>query len=450
MRRSRPRGSKRSEGPLDMSGRWAVAWLVGQFAFVGVAALLVVGLATEVASRRVGEREAISDARTTTLVKAQGLVEPAITDGLITAQPAAVARVNAVVRKSVLDRDLVRVKIWTRDGRIVYSDEPRLAGAKYTLGADEIAAIDHGVIEADVSDLSQPENRFERDQGKLLEVYLPVRTPSGQRMLFEAYYRYDAVSAAGRHIWRSFAPISIGALVALELVQIPLAWALARRLRDRQRERERLLQQALEVSDMERRRIAGDLHDGVVQDLAGVAYSLAGSSRRDDLPGPATTLLDESAARVRDSIKSLRTLLVDIYPPKLADAGLESALADLLNGVNSRGTTATLEVDGPVGSLPESVAALLYRAAHEALRNVLTHANARSVTVRVAVVGDTASLEVTDDGMGFDPAVVDARAREGHFGLRALTDRVSDAGGTVHVQSSPGDGSHIQVKVPLP
>jgi signal transduction histidine kinase len=433
-----------------MSGRWAVAWLVGQFAFVGVAALLVVGLATEVASRRVGEREAISDARTTTLVKAQGLVEPAITDGLITAQPAAVARVNAVVRKSVLDRDLVRVKIWTRDGRIVYSDEPRLAGAKYTLGADEIAAIDHGVIEADVSDLSQPENRFERDQGKLLEVYLPVRTPSGQRMLFEAYYRYDAVSAAGRHIWRSFAPISIGALVALELVQIPLAWALARRLRDRQRERERLLQQALEVSDMERRRIAGDLHDGVVQDLAGVAYSLAGSSRRDDLPGPATTLLDESAARVRDSIKSLRTLLVDIYPPKLADAGLESALADLLNGVNSRGTTATLEVDGPVGSLPESVAALLYRAAHEALRNVLTHANARSVTVRVAVVGDTASLEVTDDGMGFDPAVVDARAREGHFGLRALTDRVSDAGGTVHVQSSPGDGSHIQVKVPLP
>jgi two-component system NarL family sensor kinase len=449
MHRSRPRARRQDVGPLDMSGRWAVARLVGQFAFVGAAALVIVGLATQVASRRVGEREAISDARTSTLVKAQGLVEPALTDGLTTADPVAVTRVAHVVTKSVLDRDLVRVKIWTREGRIVYSDEPRLIGATYQLGADEIAAIDHGVIEAEVSDLSRPENRFERDRGKLLEVYLPVRTPSGKRLLFEAYFRYDAVSAAGRHIWRSFAPISIGALVALELVQIPLAWGLARRLRDRQREREQLLRQALDVSDVERRRIAGDLHDGVVQDLAGVAYSLAGSSRRDDLPDATALLLDESAARVRDSIKSLRTLLVDIYPPKLADAGLESALMDLLAGVNSRGTAAVLETEGAVASLPESVAALLYRAAQEAVRNVLTHAHARSVTVRVAVDADTATLDVTDDGRGFDPAMADTRARDGHFGLLALVDRVAHSGGAVQVRSAPGEGTHVQVKVPL-
>ncbi|MDQ1620075.1 MAG: two-component system, NarL family, sensor kinase, partial [Actinomycetota bacterium] len=413
------------------------------------AALVVVGLATEVASRRVGEREAISDARTTTLVKAQGLVEPVITEGLLTADPAAVARVATVVEKGVLDRSLVRVKIWTREGLIVYSDEPRLAGTAYQLGADEITAIDHGVIEAEVSDLSRPENRFERAQGKLLEVYLPVRTPSGQRLLFEAYFRYDAVTAAGRHIWRSFAPISLGALVALELVQIPLAWALARRLRERQREREMLLQQAIEISDVERRRIAGDLHDGVVQDLAGVAYSLVASSRREELTTGTATLLGDSAAQVRDSIKSLRTLLLDIYPPKLADAGLESALMDLLVGVNNRGTAATLETDGPVESLPESVAALLYRATQEAVRNVLTHAHAGSVTVRVAVDADTATLDVTDDGTGFDPAVAEARARAGHFGLRALTDRVTAAGGSVQVRSTQGEGTHLEVRVPL-
>jgi two-component system, NarL family, sensor kinase len=431
-----------------MSGRWAVARLVGQFAFVGAAALLVVGLATQVASQRVGEREAISDARTTTLVKAQGLVEPAITDGLATATPAAVAKVAAVVTKSVLDSNLVRVKIWTRNGVIVYSDERRLDGARYPLGADEIAAIDDGVIEAEVTDLSRPENKFD-GRGKLLEVYLPVRTPNGQRLLFEAYFRYEAVTAAGQHIWRSFAPISLGALVALELVQIPLAWSLARRLRDRQREREFLLRQAIELSDIERRRIAGDLHDGVVQDLAGVAYSLAGSSRRADLPAATVVLLDESAAQVRDSIKSLRTLLVDIYPPKLADAGLESALMDLLAGVNSRGTAATLETEGPVGSLSESVAALLYRATQESLRNVLKHAHAGSVTVRVGVGADTATLDVTDDGIGFDPVVADARARDGHFGLRALADRVADVRGAVDVQSTPGEGTHVQVKVPL-
>src|SRR3954451_22352719 len=309
---------EQEEAPRERSSRWPVARPILQFFLVGLVAVVIVGIATAAAARRVGQREAVVDARTTTLVKAQNIVEPAVTDGLLTAQPAAVRAVDAAVHKGVLDRSLVRVKIWTRDGRIVYSDDPRLRGASYRLGQDEIAALDKGVIEAEVSDLKKPENRFDRSFNKLLEVYLPIRTPSGERLLFEAYYRYSAVSASGTRIWKSFAPISIGALVALELIQIPIAWSLARRLRERQEERERLLRQALEASDNERRRIAGDLHDGVVQDLAGVAYELAGSARRDGVSGGTATLLDDSATQVRESIKSLRSLLVDIYPPKLA------------------------------------------------------------------------------------------------------------------------------------
>jgi hypothetical protein len=79
-RRGVDRHRTRAGGALDMSGRWAVTRLVVQFTLVGIAALAVVGLATQVASQRVGQREAISDTRTTTLVKAQGLVEPAITE----------------------------------------------------------------------------------------------------------------------------------------------------------------------------------------------------------------------------------------------------------------------------------------------------------------------------------------------------------------------------------
>src|SRR3954451_2339655 len=300
--------------------RWTVARPVAQFALVGLIAVLAVGLVTAVASRRVGQREGIVDARTPTLVKAQTVVEPVVTDGLSTGAPSAVTKVDDAVRHGVLDRSLVRVKIWRRNGTIVYSDAPALKGQTYTLGADEQAALDRGVIEAEVSNLAKPENRLERPFGKLLEVYLPIRTPSGERLLFEAYYRYDAVSSSGSRIWRSFAPVTIGSLIALELVQIPLAWSLARRLRDRQRDRERLLEQAIDASDNERRRIAGDLHDGVVQDLAGVAYSLAGSSRKQDVPPGTAVLLDRSAEQVRDSIKSLRSLLVDIYPPKLDDA----------------------------------------------------------------------------------------------------------------------------------
>jgi len=434
--------------PAPAGGRWVVARPVIQFAVAGLLAVLVVGAATELASRRIGQREAVTDARTTTLVKAQSLVEPVVTDGLAAGRPSAVSQVDRAVREGVLDGSLVRVKIWTRAGRIVYSDEPRLRGASYDLGHDEVAALDRGVIEAEVSDLSKPENRFERAQGKLLEVYLPIRAPGGERLLFEAYYRYDAVSASGRRIWRSFAPVTIGALVALELVQIPLAWGLARRLRRRQAERERLLRQAVEASEAERRRIAADLHDGVVQDLAGVGYRLAGSARREGSPAIAAVLGD-AAVQVQDSITSLRSLLVDIYPPRLAEAGLPAALADLARVASNRGLPVTLDVDGLTASVPTPVAALGYRVAQEGIRNALAHAQADTVTLTASTGNGSLVVDVADDGVGVTPEEVAAKEGQGHLGLRGLDDLVSAAGGRLRVESRPGDGTLLHVEVPL-
>ncbi|MCU1426523.1 MAG: two-component sensor histidine kinase [Actinomycetia bacterium] len=411
--------------------------------------MVLVGVTTAVASRRIGEREAIVDARTTTLVIAQGLVEPHVQNGLLTGQPAAVQQVRQVIG-DVSNRSLRRVKIWNASGTIVYSDEPRLEGSKYTLGKDELAALQQGRIEADVSDLSRPENRYERGSGKLLEVYLPIRTPSGKRLLFEAYYDYAGVTASGRRIWRSFAPVSLGALIALELVQIPLAWSLARRLRQRQREREGLLRQALEASDIERRRIAADLHDGVVQDLAGVAYELAGAARREEATAPTTAeLLDASAAEVRETIKALRSLLVEIYPPNLFEEGLEAALTDLLARTNGRGMRASLASDGLSEPLPPLVAGLLYRAAQEGLRNALSHADAEAVTVRVANDDVQATLDIEDNGVGFDTSALRDNTSNGHFGLIGLRALFADAGGVLTVTSEPGQGTHMHAEVPV-
>lgn len=435
---------------MDADGRWSVSRLVLQFLVAGIVAVAIVGVATAVASRRVGQREAIADARTTTLIKAQTIVEPIVTDDLATGAPAAVAAVDRVVKTQVLDDSLVRVKIWTRDGRIVYSDEPRLVGTQFDLEDEETDAIDDGVIEAEISDLDKPENRFERDQGKLLEVYLPIRLPDGDRLLFEAYFKYDAVSASGSHIWRSFAPVSIGGLVALELVQIPIAWSLARRLRARQREREQLLQQAVESSLTERRRIASDLHDGVVQDLAGVAYGLAGAARSQS-SAPTAELLERSADQVRDSIKSLRTLLVDIYPPKLAEAGLPAALTDLVATASARGLQTTIDVERLRPGLPDSVAALVYRAAQEALRNVVTHSGATSVTLSAAGEDANVVLDVVDDGVGFSAAPAPQQAgEEGHLGLRGLADLAEAVGGRLEVTSDVGIGTRLHLEVPVP
>ncbi|MDQ1499907.1 MAG: two-component system, NarL family, sensor kinase [Actinomycetota bacterium] len=433
------------------SGGRLVAVHVGRFALAGVVALTILGLATSIASRRVGEREAVSDARTTTLVKAQGLVEPAVTDDLLRGTAPAVARVDGIVRDHVLDRSLVRVKIWTEGGTIIYSDEPRLIGSTYQLAGDEVAAIRSGQIAADVSDLSKPENRYERSQRKLLEVYLPIRTPSGQPVLFEAYYRYALVQQNGRRLWNSFAPIALGSLVMLQLVQVPLAWSLARRLAQRLREREGLLQRALDASEVERRQIASDLHDGVVQDLAGVAYSLAAVARSPgNGDGAVAVAVEKSAETVRASIRALRSLVVDIYPPDFGEEPLRVALADLLERAGESGVGTDLEVTGLPDRLPDQASRLIYRVAQEGVRNALRHAGATTIQVRAEATSGRASVEVADDGRGIDEAETAQAAAGGHLGLRALRGLVTDAGGTLEVRRrGPDGGTTLRVEVPI-
>jgi two-component system, NarL family, sensor kinase len=423
---------------------------VGQFALVGAVALTIVGLATSIASRRTGEREAITNARSSAVIKAQGLVEPAVTDALLTGSAPAIARVDAVVKRDVLDGSLVRVKIWDRTGNILYSDEPLLDGEHYTLGAGELRSIDAGVIEAEVSDLAKPENRYERSYGKLLEIYVPIRTPTRKPLLFEAYYRYSLVADNGSRLWHAFAPISLGALLMLEIVQIPIAWSLARRLRMRLRERELLLHRALEASDVERRQIASDLHDGAVQDLAGVAYALSAAARRDGADGSAVDakIIEDSAESIRGSIRSLRSLIVDIYPPDFDDVSFESAVTDLMARATERGLQTQVDIDLP-DPLPDSAARLLYRTAQEGLRNTLDHADARSLTLQVRRGPGTAVLELVDDGRGFDDDDSAASRAQGHFGLVALRGLVTDAGGRLDVRSARGNGTALRVEVPV-
>jgi two-component system, NarL family, sensor kinase len=238
--------------------------------------------------------------------------------------------------------------------------------------------------------------------------------------------------------------------VVLLLSQVPLAWSLARRLQRGYREREVLLERAIEASDHERRRIAADLHDGVVQDLAGVAFGLAplaDSAERRGADADAAALRD-STTRLRHGMRALRTLLVEIHPPSLESAGLEATLHDLLSTLQAQDITTELHVDDrAVAGSPADP--LVYRVAREALRNVAAHADAS--TVRVDVTREDPSimrLTVIDDGRGFDDAQRAGRAEEGHVGLTLLEDLVAQRGGTLAVRSQPGEGTTVELEVP--
>ena len=422
--------------------------LFAQFAVSGLVAVLVVALGATFVLRRAGQHESVRDARRLTEVIGRSVIEPNLSAAVVRGDRTAVDGFDRLVRRRVIVSPVVRVKLWRRDGTIVYSDKRQLVGARYPLENDERAALASGRVDAGISDLNRPENRFERRERKLLEVYMPVSTSTGERLLFEAYLRYSDVAARGRRVWLTFVPALLAALLLLWLVQLPLALSLTRRLRREHGEREALLLQALNASDVERRRIAGDLHDGVVQDLAGTSYALAVAADGADTVarGDLADVLRRGAASTRQAMRQLRSLLVEIYPPNLREAGLEAALDDLVAGLSARGIAATAEVSHPGGSAEAQ--RLIFRTAQEALRNVIDHADARSCSLKLSPADGGIELLIRDDGRGLDETLVRARQVAGHLGLKLLTDRARDAGGTLTVESAPSEGTTVRLWLP--
>ena len=426
----------------------SIKQLIVRFSIGAIAALTLVSLFTAFASRRVGTERAITDARHATLYIAKGVIETNASNGLFTGDPVALQLLDNRVHAAVISGSLVRVKLWAPDGTILYSNEPLLIGQKFTLDADKAAMFRNNDDEAkaEVSDLSAPENAYERQFTKLLEVYQLTETIGHTPVIFEAYFRYSGVTSVGRDLWKQFAPIAIGSLIALELIQVPIFITLARRLRAAQLQRERFLRHAIQSSEAERRRIASDLHDGVVQELTGVSLSLAAASRSDSADA---TKMSEASSSLRSSIKSLRSLLVEIYPPNLHEEGLEFALGDLLGGISNRGIAVKLDIDLGQTELSADTVGLMYRSAQEALRNVVSHSGAGQVRLAAKVQGSVARVTVDDDGRGFTPDQIEGKTGDGHFGLRALAGLIADAGGKLSVLSAPGAGTRVEVKLPV-
>lgn len=419
------------------------------FAGSGLIALAAVSLIGTLLLSRTASREAVRDARAQASLAGRGIVEDRLEAAWWRGDPAARAQLDRVVRRNVLTDGVVRVKIWAPDGTIVYSDERRLEGRRYPLGREERETLADGGVDGELSDLDEPENRFERRYGKLLEVYVRIRTPAGRPLLFESYKRFSSVSAGGRRIWAQFLPSLVVGLVLLGVAQLPLAWRMARRLRDGQRHRELLLRRALAASDEERRRIAGSLHDGVVQDLAGLSYGLSATADRLARSGAAepAAALDDAARRTRQGIRAVRTALVDVYPPDLRRSGLGATLDDLASSLGEHRVAARVEV-APEARLDAEHELVVFRVAQEALRNVGKHAGAEHVDVVVARDGPSVVLTVRDDGHGFVAQPGAPAGQDGHLGLMLLRDLAAGVGGSFDVASAAGRGTTVRLEVP--
>jgi signal transduction histidine kinase len=468
-----------------------VARALVQHAAISLVALVAVGALAAIICVQVVQDQALRRAEQNGASLARRVVAPMVTPAVEEGDTDALVALNTQVRYRMAGDMIQRIKVWSPNGLILYCDDPRQVGLTFPLDEDDLDALTSGGVDSDISDLDKSENVYDRGFGESLEVYAGVRDTSGNPILVETYFAANRLHADETALIRRIVPVVLAAVIVLGLLLVPLAFTLARRVSRYERERQSMIRLAVEASSAERRRVAGELHDGVIQDLAGVGYALssidsqlvtlgrangertagerttgertaseratggraageraageraAGDAELAPVEGMLTTL--HTAQRlVHDDLLALRELTGLQYAADSPAVDPEAALRVVADHVAAEGTPVEMVV-GPLPGLPPAHRAALIRIGREAMRNAAKHAPGSHVVLTLGVSGGNVVLTVVDDGPGFDPHNAVGPV-EGHIGLALLADAAEGAGGR---RSRPSHGTTIRATIPL-
>ena len=201
----------------------------------------------------------------------------------------------------------------------------------------------------------------------------------------------------------------------------------------------------------ERQRIAHEIHDTVAQGLSSIQMLLSvaeadiNAGKPKEEPLKKIAIAKKSAA---DNLAEARAMIAALQPAALAKTNLEGALERIAENIES--VDVNISVEGEDRQLPMRTETTLLRIAQGALGNVVKHSQATAALVTLTYDPDEVRLDVVDNGVGFDPAQVAARPRGlGHIGLGAMRERAREVGGTLAIESTPGQGTAISVAVPI-
>jgi signal transduction histidine kinase len=219
--------------------------------------------------------------------------------------------------------------------------------------------------------------------------------------------------------------------------------SLNRELQARDAARGLLLAKVITAQEDERKRIARELHDDTCQTLAALLLRL-------DAAGDPAAALAAARPLAAHAVDGVHRLIYDLRPSILDDLGLVSAIGWFAKRhLLPRGIAVRCELEGTDTRLASDVETALFRAAQEAISNVARHAQAENVLVQVSAGPDGLVVEIEDDGVGFDPAAVAEAAPSGRgLGLLGIRERLELVGGGAHVESRPGDGTRVVLRVP--
>jgi two-component system sensor histidine kinase DegS len=223
--------------------------------------------------------------------------------------------------------------------------------------------------------------------------------------------------------------------------------------RMQQRNLERFLKKSLTAQEDERRRISSELHDGLAQWLVSASYGMQlceaflSADRHEDTVAE----IKRTNNILNQSVKELRRIILDLHPIALAELGLIEALRKHVEGFNKEnGVRCDFRIIGSMNSLSLLQEVSIYRIILEALNNIRKHANAAHVDVILKFDLEYAIVEISDDGLGFNLAeVLSDKVAKSSIGLLTMKERAEMLGGNLNIDTAPGRGTRITVKLPL-
>ena len=377
-----------------------------------------------------------------------------------------------LLKDSALSQKVVSFRVWSIDGRVLYSPFPGLIGRQFDMSGERGQAA-RGAVIGDISDLSDPENVYERQQwGRLIEIYLPVRATGSSRIIAVAEFyqlpdELEAEVTRDRLIaWAMVAGATFLAYLALVRVVRQGSETILHQqgeLRKRVGELSTLLDQNARLSDrirhaaarttalteMERRRIGSDLHDGPSQTLAFAMLRLDAIEGRLEAAGQAGDA-DLQAVRgaLEEALVDMRTIAAGLRTPELERASpAEIVRRAVIDHERRADAHAAVHLEGIPERAPLATKIALYRILSEALSNAARHGEGAGVEVSVTDANDGyLVVEVRDQGPGFDPG---RRPGEGHLGLAGMRERAELLGGRFELESRPGAGTRVRAVLPL-
>lgn len=222
---------------------------------------------------------------------------------------------------------------------------------------------------------------------------------------------------------------------------------LHRRLSDREEALERFAERTVELQESERRRLAGEIHDGISQRIVSLSFHLSAAADAVELdPEFAAGQIAAAQTLAGAALEETRFAIAGLRPPVLDDLGLAASLESLARALPGL----SVEVEAARCQLPEHVETAIYRIAQEALQNVAKHADASQVVLRLSAYPATVVVEIADNGSGFDTTNTSSETGIVRYGLAGIRERAELIGAELELDSWPGRGTAVRLTIPRP